>query len=313
MARPGPGLLIRVPLLVEKPLRLVLARRKWHPASLWPLLQASDRRLEAAISTCDKKVTAHLDRLGFFRKQIVSARLIQGALAAARAAGASEAHETQRLDQEALDHFRAVLALPGHKEDLTALELIAHQLVRLDGQSQSAMNSYDALIHVLEGQESSPTRNLLLARAQRCLAILRYGSAPRTARDLLDTAIDLLTQFGPPRDRDLLELAETVHLNGIVRLRLNQRIQGPQQLTLAQGHYRGLLRYLRSRRRRLFRWMFRERQFAGHRIAELQARAEQGLAQVDHLIKLNNKHQLLLIKSLGKGTGVPRRSRRPSR
>jgi hypothetical protein len=313
MNRPGPGLLIRLPLFVEKSLRLVLARRKWHPASLWPLPQATDRRLEFAIRTCDRKVTAHLDRLALFRKQIASARLIQGALAAGRAARASEEHESQRFDQEALDHFRAVLALPGHKENLSALELMAHQLARLDGQSQSAANTYLAMIETLEGQPESPSRNLLLGRAKRCLAILRYPNAPGIAQGFLAEAIGLLTQFGPPRDRDLLELAETVHLDGIARLRLNQRVLGPKQLSLAQGHYRDLHRHLRSRRRGLFRWMFRERRFTGHRVAELRSRTERGLAQVDDLIALNNKHQLLLIKSLGRGNGVPRRNRKPLR
>ena len=308
MNRPGPGLLIRLPLFVEKSLRRVLARRKWRP----PVPQTIDRQLETTIRRCDRKVTAHLGRLSLFRKQIASARLIQGALAAGRAAGAREEYESQRLDQEALDHFRAVLALPGHKEDLTALELMAHQLGRLDGQSQSAANTYDALIGILEAQEELSVRNLLLGRAKRCLAILRYPSAPRTARDLLDEAINFLTQFGPPRDRDLLELAETVHLSGIARLRLNMTVQGPQQLSLAQGHYRDLLRYLRLRRRGLFRWMSTSRRFTGHRVAELRSRAERGLAQVDHLIKLNNStHQVLLIKSLGRGTGVPRRNRKP--
>ena len=311
MNRPGPGLLIRLPLFVEKSLRLVLARRRWAPTSLWPLPQATDRRLEATIRTCDRKVTAHLDRLALFRKQIASARLIQGALAAGRAAGASEEHESQRFDQEALDHFRAVLALPGHKEDLTALELMAHQLARLDGQSQSAASTYNAVIDSLEAQQESPVRNLLLARAKRCLAILRYQSAPRTARDLLDEAINLLTQFGPPRDRDLLELAETVHLSGIARLRLNMRVQGPQQLNLAQGHYRDLLRYLHSRRRGLFKWMLRDRRFSGHRIAELHFRTQRGLAQVDQLIKLNDQHQAFLIRSLGRGNGAPRHNRKP--
>jgi hypothetical protein len=311
MNRPGPGLLIRLPLFVEKSLRHVLARRRWTPTSLWPLPQATDRRLEATIRTCDRKVTAHLDRLALFRKQIASARLIQGALAAGRSAGASEEHESQRFDQEALDHFRAVLALPGHKEDLAALELMAHQLARLDGQSQSAASAYIALIDILEAQHESPVRNRLLGRAKRCLAILRYQSAPRTARDLLDDAINLLTQFGPPRDRDLLELAETVHLSGTVRLRLNMTVQGPQQLSLAQGHYRDLLRYLRSRRRGLFRWMLTDRRFAGHRIAELQQRTQRGLAQVELLIKLNERHQGLLIKSLGRGNGASRRNRKP--
>lgn len=34
MVRPGPGVRIRPPLFVEKTLRLVLMRRRWHPSSL---------------------------------------------------------------------------------------------------------------------------------------------------------------------------------------------------------------------------------------------------------------------------------------
>jgi hypothetical protein len=189
---------------------------------------------------------------------------------------------------------------------------MAHQLAHLDGQSESAAIAYEALIERLEAQEDSPSRNLSLARAKRCLAIQRHPSAPMAAQGYLDEAINLLTQFGPPRDRDLLELAETVHLDGVARLRLNQRRMGPQQLGLAQGHYSDLLRHIRSRRRGLFWWMSKEHRFAGHRIDELELRARRGLAQVDHLIALNDKHQALLIRSLQRGSGVPRRNRRPA-
>ena len=50
MTRPGPGVLIRTPLFMTWKLRAVLQRRKWHPASLWPIGQALDRRLERADS-----------------------------------------------------------------------------------------------------------------------------------------------------------------------------------------------------------------------------------------------------------------------
>ncbi len=318
MNRPGPGLLIRVPIFAEKPLRSILARRRWSTAfSILPDVQPIDRSLEKAITTCHLKVSAHLDRLAFFRKQVASALLIQGALAAARAARVSEQHESQRLDQEALDRFRAVLALPGHKEDLGALELVAHQLRRQDLQSdlqsQGAVDAYNSLIVTLEGLPESPNRNLLLARAKRWLAIVRYPKAPGTAQSLLDQAIDLLTDFGPRQDRDLLELAETLHLDGIARLRLRNTTLGPQQLSLAQGHYRDLLRRLRARRPALFRWMRSENRFSGHRVRELSNRAEEGLHQVEHLIKLNNRHQRLLIASLARGNGVPRQSRKPPR
>jgi hypothetical protein len=312
--RPGPGLLIRAPMFTEKPLRIILARRKWNPAfSLLPLAQAINSKLENAIHTCDHKVSAHLGRLAFFREQIASARLIQGALAAGRGASAREEHDRHILDQEALDHFRAVLALPGHQEDLAALELMAHQLVRLNGQAQSAINAYLTVIGILQGQQESRSRNLLFSRAKRGLAILRYPSAPGVALGLLAQANTLLTELAPPRDRDLLELAETAHLEGIARLRLSMNVQGPTCLSQAQGHYRDSIRSLRSRRRGLFRWILRERRLSGNRVAELRCRAEEGLAHVDHLIKLNDKHQALLIASLVRGNGVPRHNRRPLR
>jgi hypothetical protein len=312
MVRPGPGLLIRPPLFAEKALRVVLARRKWRPA-FWalPIAQSVDNKLRAAIGTCDRKVSAHQERLAFFREQIASARLIQGALAATWAAKSREAHERQRLNQDALDNFRAVLTVPGHKEDVAALELIAHQLRRTDGQSQAAVDAYLALIDTLQQQQDTPSRNLLLARAKRSLAILRYPRTPGIAQGLLADALDTLIEFGPRRDRDLLELAETVHLDAIARLRLGQNIRGPQQLSLAEGHYRDLLRSLDSRRHGLFRWMQREGSYAGHRVDELRMRAACGLAQVHRLMKLNDKRQALLIASLATGNGTPNRNRTP--
>ena len=312
MMRPGPGLLIRPPLFAEKALRLILARRKWTPAfSILAVAQAVDARLQAAVGTCDRKVSAHLRRLALFRQEIASAHLIRGAFAAAIAAKARETYERQRLNQDALDQFRAVLSVPGHKDDLAALELIAHQLRRIDGQSQAAIDAYRGLIDAIEKQQPSPPRNVLLARAKRGLAILRYPMAPRAAQVLLIEAGDLLVEFGPPRDRDLLELAETVHLDAITRLRLHMTLQGPQQLSLAQGHYRDLLRSLRSRRKGLFKWMTTEGKFAGHRVVELRARAKHGLAQVERLMNLNEKRQALLIASLSKGNGTPNHNRMP--
>src|SRR5262245_13697021 len=113
---------------------------------------------------------------------------------------------------------------------------MAHQLRYLDVRSQAAADAYSSLIATLDGRPESPTRNVILARAKRCFAILRYPSAPGVAQSRLDEAATLLTQFGPPRDRDLIELAETLHLDGIARLRLNMTIKGPQQLNLAEGH-----------------------------------------------------------------------------
>ena len=201
MIRPGPGLPSAPSIFVEKALKVVLARRRLHRAfSLLPFAQSIDHKLTSARGTSERKISAHQRRLSFFREEIASARLIQGALAAGRAAAKGrEEHERQDWNLEALDHFREVLALPGHNQDLAALELIAHQLKAQDGQSQSAINAYLALIQVLEGQDASPTRNVVLARAKRCLASLRYRQAPGIARALLVETADLLTQFWPAK------------------------------------------------------------------------------------------------------------------
>jgi hypothetical protein len=204
-----------------------------------------------------------------------------------------------------------VLAIPGHQDDLGALELIAHQLARVDQQSQLSVSTYSRIIEILEQQPGSPARNRVLARAKRCLAGLLYSNTPGIAQRMLSEAIELLTAFGPPPDRDFFELAQTYFMDGIARLRLGATVQGPQQLSLAQGHYRDLIRSLRARRLGLFRWMLRERRFSGHRVKELRKRAECGLAQVNHLIRLNDRHQNLLIVSLRKGNGAPRHNRRP--
>jgi hypothetical protein len=309
MIRPGPGKLIRPPLFAEPDLRRALARRGWQPRSLFPLAQKIDSRLMNAIATCERKVIAHMDRLAFFRLEIASARLVQGALASGRAGSADNLAERQRLDHEAYDHFRAVLALPGHKDDLIAQELVAHQLTKLNVRDQAA-ESYRDLINILKRQEENPSRNMALARAGRCLAILRYPDAPVEALRLLSESISWLTRLGPPRDREFLDLAGAVYLRGIVHLRLGARRRGPEQLRLAQSYYRDLRRSLRARRPGLFQWMFETRRYSGHRVRELMQRAEQGQAQVEYLLKLNDKRQRLLISALQQGSGTGRPSRK---
>lgn len=310
MVRPGPGVRIRPPLFVEKALRVVLMRRRWHPFSLFPLGQKVDVRLGRAIETSNRKVAAHRRRLSFYTQEIASARLVQGALAASRAAHSTELHEQQLWGQEALDRFRAVLALPGHDQDPAALELVAHQLAQMEPQAVAAINAHTSTIGALDVLPVSPRRNLMLARAQRSLAILRYPSAPGVANGLLVQASFLLTQYGPRRDRDLLELAETLTLEGIARYRLGMVVLGPQRLSEAHGHYSDLLRSLKARRKGLFNWMFRTRRYAGHRVKELRQRALSGLAVTEHLIKLTNRYPRAITANLQRGRGVRRHNRK---
>lgn len=312
MIRPGPGVVIRQPLFIGEHLRWVLARRKWHPKSLLPIGQGLDAKLEQAVGTSEFKVAAHVQRLSLFRAEIASARLIQGAVASTRSAEEDELHKRQALELEAFDRFREVLAQPGHREDTVGLELLAHQLARMeDVDDQRISEAYQRLVSVLLRQEETYSRNLALARAKHGLAILQYPTAPMAARDDLSEAISFLMRLGPPRDRHMLELARLTYLSGITYLRLGATQKGPTQLRLAEGYYRNLIRSLRSRRGGLFRWMFETRKFAGHRTSELLKQAERGLAEVGHLLALYEKRRTLLIKSLQRGNGVRRRNRKP--
>jgi hypothetical protein len=311
MLRPGPGMRIRPPLFAEKALRLVLMRRKWHPRTIFRWGEKVDRQLDIAIATCVRKVGSHRLRLAFYTQEIASARLVQGAVAAGRAASTDDLAQRQLLEQEALDRFRAVLALPGYEEDPAALELVAHQLAQIDPQAVSAINAHVATMNVLQAQPAAPKRNLALARAKRSLAILRYPTAPGIACALLVDASALLTQFGPRRDRDLLELADTLSLEGVARFRLGAVVLGPQRLGEARGHYCDLLRSLDARRKGMFSWMFRTRLYAGHRVRELRRRAVSGLAFTEHLIKLTNRYPTTITANLQKGRGVRRHNRKP--
>jgi hypothetical protein len=311
MMRPGPGVRIRPPLFVEKTLRLVLMRRRWHPSSLIRLGEKIDQQLERAVETCNRKVAAHQARLSFYRHEIAAARLVQGAVAGGRATSTAELSQRQLFEQEALDRFRAVLAMPGHEENPTALELVAHQLAQMEPHAVAAINAHTETIDTLENLPASPKRNLALARAKRSLAVLRYRMAPGVANGLLVQASLLLTQFGPRRDRDLLELAETLTLEGITRFRLGMVVLGPQRLSEAHGHYRDLLRSLKTRRRGLFDWMFRTRLYAGHRVKELRQRTLADLAFTEHLITLTNRYPSAITANLQRGRGVRRRNRKP--
>lgn len=270
-----------------------------------------NQRLERAVDTSNRKVSAHQARLSFYRQEIASARLMQGAVAAGRAAQSTELHELQLLGQEALDRFSAVLALPGHEHDPKALELVAHQLAQIDARAIAAINAHTATKEVLEGLPSSPKRNLALARTNRSLAVVRYPTAPGIANGLLVDATYLLTQFGPRRDRDLLELAETLMLEGIARFRLGHPLIGAQRLSEAHGHYCDLLRSLRTHKKGLFDWMFRTRLYAGHRVKELRQRTLSGLAVTEQLIKLTNRYPRAVTANLQRGHGVRRHNRKP--
>lgn len=256
-------------------------------------------------------MAAHQARLSFYRQEIAAARLVQGAVAAGRATSTAELPQRQLLEQEALDRFRAVLAMPGHEENTTALELVAHQLAQMEPQAVAAINAHTETINTLENLLASPKRNLALARARRSLAVIRYPMAPGVANGLLVQASLLLTQFGPRRDRDLLELAETLTLEGITRFRLGMVVLGPQRLGEAHGHYSDLLRSLKTRRRGLFDWMFRTRLYAGYRVKELRQRTLVGLAFTEHLITLTNRYPNTITANLQRGRGVRRRNRKP--
>lgn len=311
MLRPGPGVRIRPPLFVSSDLHHALSRRGWSPQSLFPLTQPIDRRLERAIATSGRKVSAHTLRLSLYRHEIASARIIQGALAATRATHVTEAHEREKLELEAYDRFQEVLALPGHREDVVALELLATQLLHMEGEDQRPTDAYRRLIAILQRQDETPSRNMALARAKRSLAVLRYSQLPTEAQQLLSDGIALVMRLGPPRDRHMLELADIVRLSGIAHMRLGATKQGPRQLMLAQTYYRNLLRSLNSRRRGLFRWMYESTVFSGHRPNELIRRAQIGLAETQHLLSLFNSKGSLLVRSLRRGHGARRRNRRP--
>ena len=201
ICRPGPHRASDVPLFIERHLKTILARRGWLPTlRLVPIPSRTDGRLNKALKRLGEQITFEQAQLDFLHQQKASAFLIRGAIAAAGS-----------LNAEALGHFRNALAMPGNADDISAEEWQAHMLLCLN-EPTAAIESYQRLEQLAASVADRKRQAILIARARRG----QFSDGQNGWQSLANASADL-EKFVPLDGAELLELAQTRHLEGRVR------------------------------------------------------------------------------------------------
>jgi hypothetical protein len=228
--RPGPGREFGPPIFFSAELEPTLKGMRWGR------LDAADKRLTAELGTLKQQLEQWGNLEANYNRLRAQAHLIKGAIAAARAASPNGSGDNRTDDVEAFEHFKAAYEL--NKEDVQALEYMAHQRVRLRDLG-NALTDFENLQALAEKQADKK----LTSRALMFQALIREqeGAArllqnPNTrpqqepnlqeARYLLTRALDAL----PDAERGTLEEAALYELRG----RVNHR---RQTLRLATDDY----------------------------------------------------------------------------
>lgn len=159
--RPAPGQAFDAPLFVDRELRSVLLENRWDSTALALTVEGSaDWQLSTAIESIKRRLHTAEREAACLRQELCTAFSLRGAVASSRRGVVSE---------DALDHFRSALELPGHDGDIHIVELQAHQLRKL-GRLGVARAAYERVIGLSDGVESVQDRDVIKARAKRYLA-----------------------------------------------------------------------------------------------------------------------------------------------
>ena len=281
--RPSPGEMPTQPLFVAPPLRDVLARDGWRPLlSISDTLTYASGKLHEAHGILAEKYRTLRQQKSFIVEQRFSAFLLEGAIAAARAADARVVPERNRKNNEALKFFEAALNVDSKSSDLLALEFKGLQLVKLNRkpEAQQVLQRIEELLAgLLAGAtplEETTSREYELLRIRNG----RYRAELHHETQLLE-------------GRDLLERANFHEIHGCVRVRLAMAVgaQNPaggvaeESITTARVDYNELVGQLDPRNRgwltRILRWLLRSDRRDGS--AKLRALARAGLRRLQSI------------------------------
>jgi hypothetical protein len=175
LLRPSPGEMPRQPLFVARPLRDVLARDGWQPwLSISDTLTYASGKLRETHGILAEKYRTLRQQKSFVVEQRFSAFLLEGAIAAARAADATNVHERNRKNNESLRFFEAALHVDSKSSDLLALEFKGLQLVKLNRKPE-AQQTFERVEELLEGLLAGATPLEEATRSEYELLRIRNG------------------------------------------------------------------------------------------------------------------------------------------
>jgi hypothetical protein len=219
-ARPGPARPFQAPIFSHGDLRAVLHEMDWGTPTLTTLHWSRMRRAEQEVQRASRELEEQLSlwerRKKDYQRRLVQAHLVRGAIAAARAARIKERSGDDREEnQSALTEFERAMSVEPNGPDLLALELAAHQRVRL-GDYTGAFDDFTRLAQLAE-QAHKPVTRARALKFQAEILEFRNASQPNVnaATRLLNTALQI---FPPPRGRaDVIEVAELHEVQGRIR------------------------------------------------------------------------------------------------
>lgn len=290
ICRPAPGQSAEVPLFAEEPLRQIFRRRRWAGVlNVTDPETRADRKLNRALADIDEQIDWGEKRQAFFREQRASVHLLKGAIASARTERVKDDQLRDRLNNEALTHFRDALGVPGNEKDIQAIEYRGHQLLKL-GQIQAALLSFGEMEALADALAAGRAKTIYQARARRFQAQasrLRTPPANGRANILMGAALRHLASIAPLFDRDLLDQAEMHEIQGCIRFRLRFPAAANESLEAAKECYQRLLDNLDPNQHRILRrfWRRLRRLFHDDGTDAMRKAAQEGLARVERAVQ----------------------------
>ncbi len=264
--RPAPGQQFKDPLFIDSDLRVVLRERNWDkPALALGVAASSDWQLARATEAINRRLSTAQAMVASLNSQLFNAHSIRGAIAALR-----RGDRDPKASNDALSHFKAALAIPGHDRNLTVRELEAHQMRKLGIGGRDVYN--EALRRATEIDDLR-ARNFQLGRLKRYVAEMTVSSRPRNAYWSLtqtEEALPLMARCQPLSLWETLEMGDTQYLAAYCARMSPFQVLEQQHLSEAEATYRGLVRDLSARR-----WL-RPRQYR-----RLRTRANEGVTRVE--------------------------------
>lgn len=258
LQRPAPGQRFKLPLFSSRVLQSVLREKNWDRTPVAAtILGSADWQLSSAVHSIERRIEIANQTLSSLHQQLATAKIIRGAVASVGTTRAIDGNAVAG-SFAALNHFRSTLSIPGHENNLIALELEAHQLRKLQNYAQS-LETYLKLEQLAPTAGDYRAQRLLVARSKLHQAQVRqalnsvvlsngdrqYGGAllafglvnPNAA----ETALSIRRNFAPFSDWELLDEGHFEYFAAFVAHNLNFTIVRATRLDAAELAYETLL------------------------------------------------------------------------
>ena len=256
LRRPAPGHLFEDPLFAPAPLRSVLREKNWDRSPVAATVaRSADLQLIETKDIIGRQLRTAGDQIGSLRKMSATASILRGAIAASLASR-SPARRCE-MNNQALNHFRDALGIPGQEKNFVAMEFLAHQLRKL-GHFSAAIIAYQDLETRASAIEDAREKAMTIAIAKRfqaevlqCIASETIDgkvvfNGTREAFALVNprnqnSALSIRSEYQPFQRWELLEQADLHFLTAFIARNLGFGVVEANQLNDAHRAYNSAL------------------------------------------------------------------------